>query len=196
MAAVNKTSAIRAVIRETVEQPIIFTTGYSSRIAVSISDRPNHFYMTGSMGLAASIGAGLALASGLSTVVIDGDGSLAMNPGCLLTVGSMPAIPLLHIVLDDGLYESTGGQAVPTDGVNFAALAKSSGYEDAFRVDDLGDFTDLLRKNIEGHLRPTLIHCVLSDRGVMDLPSRVDGDLRRQQLRFSRHVSRVKLCAR
>lgn len=89
----NKTAVIRALIEATSTDPIIFTTGYSCRIARNVADRPNHFYMTGSMGLAASIGTGIALSTGRLVVVVDGDGALAMNPGCLLTAGALPTFP-------------------------------------------------------------------------------------------------------
>jgi sulfopyruvate decarboxylase subunit beta len=58
----SKTEVIRAVIDVAEAAPIVFTTGYASRIAHAIAPRPSHFYMTGSMGLAAPIAAGVALA--------------------------------------------------------------------------------------------------------------------------------------
>src|SRR5260363_186197 len=102
MAGMNKTVAIQQIILATTNQPIIFTTGYSCRIAAHLRHRPNHFYMTGSMGLA------VALATGLPTVVVDGDGSLLMNPASLIVAGAIPDLSLLHVVLDDGVYASTG----------------------------------------------------------------------------------------
>jgi sulfopyruvate decarboxylase subunit beta len=58
----DKADAISAVIDATPDTPVIFSTGYACRIANSIADRPNYFYMTGSMGLAANIGTGIAAA--------------------------------------------------------------------------------------------------------------------------------------
>jgi thiamine pyrophosphate-dependent acetolactate synthase large subunit-like protein len=80
--------------------------------------------MTGSMGLVASVGTGLALATGLVTVVVDGDGSLLMNPVGLIIAGAAQ-VPLLHLVLDDGQYAWTGGQPVPaghTDSMRWRRL--------------------------------------------------------------------------
>lgn len=106
----NKVQAVGTVIERTPSRPVLFTTGYTCRIAKHIADRDNHFYMTGSMGLVSSIGVGIALSSGRSTVVVDGDGSLLMNPAGLITAGSMPHLPLLHVVMDDARYASTGGR--------------------------------------------------------------------------------------
>src|SRR5260363_465781 len=84
----SKSAALQQIILATTNQPIIFTTGYSCRIAAHLRHRPNHFYRTGSMGLAVSIGTGVALATGLPTVVVDGDGSLLMNPASLIVAGA------------------------------------------------------------------------------------------------------------
>ncbi|GIF03118.1 thiamine pyrophosphate-dependent enzyme [Actinoplanes siamensis] len=185
----NKTQAIRTVIEATSDEPVIFTTGYSSRIARHVADRPNHFYMTGSMGLAASIGTGIALSSGRRTVVVDGDGALAMNPGCLLTAGTFADLPLFHLVLDDGLYESTGGQSVPSRRVSFSALAEASGYADVWQVDDLTKFQELLRSKLITCRTPTFVHCSLTEREGSGPPPRVEGELAWYQSRFAAHLA-------
>jgi thiamine pyrophosphate-dependent acetolactate synthase large subunit-like protein len=147
--------------------------------------------MTGSMGLAASIGVGIALSSALPVVVVDGDGSLAMNPGCPLTAGAMPNIPLLHLVLDDGLYESTGGQGVPSQRVDFTALARAAGYREVSRADNLSTFGKLLKKLLEKCSTPTFVHCVLTSREMTEPPPRIETDLYQHHLRFSQHLNRV-----
>lgn len=183
----NKTEAIQAVIAATADQPLVFTTGYACRIANDLGDRPSHFYMTGSMGLAASIATGIALGTGRATVVVDGDGALMMNPSALITAGASAALPLLHVVLDDGAYASTGGQAAPTGGIDFTALARACGYARTIRVavpDELAGALELALRDLRA---PTLIHCVLSaaDRPV---PPRIDGDLKLHRARFSQHL--------
>ncbi|MGW3123458.1 thiamine pyrophosphate-dependent enzyme [Streptomyces sp. NPDC001107] len=186
----NKKDAISTVIRATSEEPIIFTTGFSCRIARSIADRDNHFYMTGSMGLAADIGIGVALHSRLPVVVVDGDGSLAMNPSCLLTAGSLPDLHLLHLLLDDRSYESTGGQNVPCEHVDFSALAQAAGYAKVEHVDNVGDFEDALTSSLTCS-SPVFIHCALTSPGTTPPPPRIDMELDEVHHRFSSHLRQV-----
>jgi sulfopyruvate decarboxylase subunit beta len=190
MAAVNKIEAITEVIRATADEPIIFTTGYASRIASSVADRSSHFYMTGSMGLAANIGLGIALSTRSTVVVVDGDGSLAMNPGCLLSAGSFPATKLLHVVLDDRRYESTGGQPVPSGRTDFVGLSLAAGYGKAVQIDDLTELIAALPAALESAC-PQLLHCVLSDARIGRPPPRIVPDLRRHRARFVSHLERV-----
>lgn len=183
----NKTAAIGAVIAATEFEPVIFTTGYACRIACGIADRPSHFYMTGSMGLASSIGVGVARESGRTTVVVDGDGSLLMNPVGLLLAGSMPDLPLLHIVLDDGRYASTGGQAAPSLHTDMCAWAEASGYRRTFDAVYLEDLQALLAEQLAACTAPTFIRVALTEPET-GVPGRVDPDLSGHALRFQRHV--------
>ncbi|MET7383394.1 thiamine pyrophosphate-dependent enzyme [Streptomyces sp. NPDC005526] len=124
----DKSTAIAEILATAPGIPTVFTTGFASRVAASLDDRPNHFYMTGSMGLALALGTGVAMASQQPTIVVDGDGSLLMNPATLLAVGTAPDLPLVHIVLDDGLYASTGGQPTPGRHAHLTGLATASGH--------------------------------------------------------------------
>ncbi len=187
----NKTEAVRAVIAASHAEPIIFTTGYASRIAYGIADRPSHFYMTGSMGLASSIGAGVAQVTGTRTIVVDGDGAVLMNPVGLVVAGAMAALPLVHVVLDDGRYASTGGQEVPSNATDLAAMARACGYRDVRRVTDAATLTSvlesLLRTETGTRAAPVFVHCVLSEAD-QPVTARVGGDLGAHAERFGRHV--------
>jgi thiamine pyrophosphate-dependent acetolactate synthase large subunit-like protein len=183
----NKTEAVRAVIAATHAEPIVFTTGYASRIAYGIADRPSHFYMTGSMGLASSIGAGVAQVTGTTTIVVDGDGALLMNPVGLLLAGAMPGLPLVHVVLDDGRYASTGGQEVPSTATDLAALARACGYRDVRPAEDASELESLLRTEIAACTAPVFVHCVLADPDE-PVTARVGDDLGDHAERFGRHV--------
>jgi thiamine pyrophosphate-dependent acetolactate synthase large subunit-like protein len=193
MAAVNKSSAIRAVIEATSDEPIVFTTGYACRIARDVLDRPNHFYMTGSMGLASSIAIGIAEQTGRPTVVVDGDGSLLMNPAGLVTAGAPASLPLVHILLDDGSYASTGGQRVPSSGTDFALLARSFGYSRVKRIERAGDLAATVRTVAATCAAPTFLHCVLTGED-QPVPSRVDGDLAAHAARFGAAVRESLPC--
>ena len=95
--------------------------------------------VSGAMGKASSVALGLCLAQpDRKVIVIDGDGSLLMNLGTLVTVGGQAPENLCHVVLDNGMYAVTGGQPVPNaENVSFAGLAKAAGYEATFEFDDL-----------------------------------------------------------
>ena len=95
------------------------------------------------MGKASSVGLGVSLARpDKKVIVIDGDGSLIMNLGTLVTIADQAPKNLYHVVLDNGVYAITGGQPVPNaDGFSFAGLAAAAGYAAAFEFDDLEEFT-------------------------------------------------------
>lgn len=108
---------------------LVATTGYTGRELYAQGDSPNQFYMVGSMGCAASLALGLALAQPQRRIVaIDGDGALLMRLGALSTIGAERPANLVHVLLDNGLHESTGGQATASPTVDFCALAAASGY--------------------------------------------------------------------
>jgi thiamine pyrophosphate-dependent acetolactate synthase large subunit-like protein len=107
----------------------VLTTHGSIDLWVSLSDTPLDFsYVPVSMGQAPALGLGLALARpGRGVVVATGDGSVLMNLGCLVTLANHPADVYL-VIVDNGVYEVTGGQAVPGTGrTDFAGLARSAG---------------------------------------------------------------------
>ena len=108
---------------------IIATTGYTGRELYAADDRPNQLYMVGSMGCAVSLGLGLALAQPeRRVIVLDGDGAALMRLGALATVGYERPNNLVHVVLDNGVHESTGGQSTVSRSVDFAGLATACGY--------------------------------------------------------------------
>ncbi|MFH1327485.1 MAG: thiamine pyrophosphate-dependent enzyme [Candidatus Bathyarchaeota archaeon] len=108
---------------------IISTTGLISRELHSVKDSPSFFYMLGSMGLASSIGLGLALSAPKKTVlVIDGDGSLLMNLGSLATIGNKAPKNFVQIVLDNSSYESTGGQPSSSSTIKLQKVALAAGF--------------------------------------------------------------------
>jgi sulfopyruvate decarboxylase subunit beta len=170
----NKTTAIAAVLTVTTGRPVVFTTGYACRVARHLADRPGHFYMTGSMGLASSIGIGLALTTGRPAVVVDGDGAFLMNPAGPLTAGTVPGLPLVHVLLDDGSYASTGGQDTPR--ADFGALARACGYRRVTSTADAAELRDAVEAALADAAGPALVHAVLT--GPDDpVPARVDLDL-------------------
>lgn len=119
------------------EDLALFTTGMISREAFDLRDRPANFYMLGSMGLLSSLGLGLALQWPSRTIwVIEGDGSALMSLGTLPLIASCRPANLVHIVLDNEVYESTGGQPTITSTIDLTTLAQAAGYPFARRISD------------------------------------------------------------
>jgi sulfopyruvate decarboxylase subunit beta len=110
---------------------IVITTMSSTGIWPELSDTPLDFgYMPSSMGEGPPLGLGLALAQPeRGVIVVNGDGSMLMNLGTLVTIGSNPA-NLFVVVLDNGIYEITGGQHTAGSGrVDYAGLARAAGIQ-------------------------------------------------------------------
>src|SRR6478672_8886742 len=96
----------------------ICSNGYMSRAAYGARDADASFYMIGSMGLASSIGLGIARARpARRVVVLDGDGNVLMNMGALATIAAAAPANLLHVCFDNGAHASTGGQPTVSDRV-------------------------------------------------------------------------------
>ena len=101
--------------------------------------------MIGSMGLASSIGLGLALAKPHEdVVVIDGDGSLLMNMGSLVTVFANNPSNLTWIVIDNGAYGSTGNQDTYAQVVDLVDVARGVGFKNSYYFDDI-NLKDFIR---------------------------------------------------
>jgi phosphonopyruvate decarboxylase len=99
--------------------------------------------LSGAMGKASSLALGIALAQPRRKVmVLDGDGSLLMNLGSLVTIGNKAPKNLYHFVFDNGAYCVTGGQPVPgANQTDWAGMAKAAGFAAAFSFDNIEDLT-------------------------------------------------------
>lgn len=140
--------------------PVVATCAATSRELAAVADRPNHFYLLDSMGLTTSVGTGLALAcdgSAISHVItVDGDGSLLMNLGALATAGYLTPARLLVVLLDNGVYASTGNIPTQAGRVDLGAVAAACGLHVA-----TADTTDALRAELGAMLAapgPHLLH--------------------------------------
>jgi phosphonopyruvate decarboxylase len=153
----TRTSALRAVQElASKDTLLVATTGKTGRELFELEDRPNQFYMVGSMGCALPLGLGLALSSRNHKVwVLDGDGALLMRTGSMATVGYYRPSNLIHILLDNEVHDSTGGQRTVSGNVSFGTVAKGFGYGRVFTTDDLIQFRAYLQDLTQG---PTFIH--------------------------------------
>jgi phosphonopyruvate decarboxylase len=110
---------------------VVVTTMSSARVWPTVSSRPDlDVPVKGCMGKASSLGLGVALARpDVRVVVLDGDGSLLMNMGSLVTIAGQAPKNLVHVVLEGKTYDTSGGQPTPGDGrLDWAGVAKSAGY--------------------------------------------------------------------
>lgn len=114
--------------------------------------RPENFYMLGSMGLAVPIGLGVALAQpGRKVFVLEGDGSLLMQLGALGTVAAARPANLAIVVFDNAMYQITGGQKTLTaSGVDLVAMAKGAGLAQSEWAKDEAHFDALVARSLAG----------------------------------------------
>lgn len=154
-------AAVLKVARPT--DVIVATTGYTGRELYSLGDRPGNLYVVGSMGCASSVALGLAIARPQHRViVVDGDGAALMRLGALSCIGAEQPPNLVHVVLDNGQHESTGGQQTVTDVTDLAAVAAACGYPVVERATDPQHVAQL----VDGHTDATLFVHVPIHAGV------------------------------
>ena len=150
----SRLEALRAALGAIGDAPVVHANGFICRESFSVGDRPQNFYMIGSMGLASAIGLGVALARpDLTTVVFDGDGNLLMNLGILPMIGGAPVLGagatgsprprnLVHVVFDNEVYGSTGNQMSPSRHARLDALAAAAGYASTVAVTEAAALRD------------------------------------------------------
>jgi phosphonopyruvate decarboxylase len=119
---------------------VVATTGKCGRELFTLADRPQHLYQVGSMGCASAMGLGVALNTPRPVIVLDGDGAALMKLGNLATIGSRAPGNLVHVVLDNGVHDSTGGQATVSPNVDFAGIALACGYASGASADSRDGF--------------------------------------------------------
>lgn len=129
--------ALRMIDGSLADALVVCCNGYPSRELYSLRDRPENFYMIGSMGLAGPIALGVALARpGRRVVVLDGDGNVLMALGAMANVGAAAPPNLVHVILDNGAYASTGSQRTISRQVPLEEVARACGYAPVRRVRD------------------------------------------------------------
>ncbi len=136
----KRDACFRALARHITDEIVIAV--YSAAFDwLEIAPRPLNYFAFGAMGIASSHGLGLALGRpDKRVIVLDGDGSLLMNLGTLVTVAAQAPKNLVHFVCRNGTYEANGGHPIPNMAVDFNALAKSAGYPRQYDFAELADF--------------------------------------------------------
>lgn len=125
-----RSEVIKSIVPVLKDQLVVCNIGLPSQELFMHGDQPSNFYMLGTMGLASSIGLGLALAQKKKVIAIDGDGSVLTNFGTLPTIANNVADNFILLIIDNGSYGSTGDQ--PTYAgrkTSLTAVAKACGCD-------------------------------------------------------------------
>lgn len=150
---------------------VVSSLGTPSYLLYGAGDRPRNFYMWAAMGMASSVGLGLALAQpDRRVVILDGDGAAMMNLGGMVTVGARRPSNLLWVILENGAFLETGGQAIATHGTaDLVGIARSAGIRQAARAANPVAFKELLEYSL-GQPGPSLVVARVERDSVRDLP--------------------------
>ncbi|WGW03612.1 sulfopyruvate decarboxylase subunit beta [Tropicibacter oceani] len=150
------------------DQLVVCNIGIPSQELHAIDDQPSNFYMLGTMGLASSIGLGLALAQPKPVVVIDGDGSVLTNLGTLPTIANNVADNYILMIIDNGSYGSTGDQPTYTGKkTSLAGMARAAGCENVVEVQDIDTGKALKAALDSGKMTVMVVKC---DSGNAKMP--------------------------
>ena len=135
-------AALRLLARHVGDDAIVVAVYGTAVDWDAIKPRPLNYFSTGAMGLAASHGLGLALGRpDKRVIVIDGDGSLLMSLGSLVTVAEAAPRNFVHLLWHNGTYQANGAHPLPGQGlVDFAGLARAAGYRSVHAFEDLATF--------------------------------------------------------
>jgi len=126
---------------------VVACNGMIGRDLFATGDRPSQFYMIGSMGLASSIGLGLALTQPRRRIVVlDGDGNVLMNLGTLANVAAARPANYYHVILDNGTHASTGDQKTVSNAVRLEEVARAAGYRRVWRLKDAANLDQAARE--------------------------------------------------
>jgi phosphonopyruvate decarboxylase len=152
----KRDACFRALARHVTDEIVVAT--YSSAFEwLTIAPRALNYFSVGAMGLDTSHALGLALGRpDKRVIVLQGDGSLLMNLGSLVTIASQAPKNLIHFVAENGTYEANGGHPIPNETrVDFAGMARAAGYPYVHEFSELADFERDVAALL-GQIGPTL----------------------------------------
>lgn len=147
---VDRASAIAELHGMLEDELVVAALGNPAYDLFTAGDRPEHFYMWGAMGLAPSVGLGVAMATpGRRVIAMEGDGGVLMNLGGLATIGAQAPSNFVLIVWDNQSFDLTGGQPTATSsGVDLAVIATGCGISQTHRVAHSETFSDLIGRSL------------------------------------------------
>lgn len=171
---IDRTEASKYLVAKLKDELVVTSLGNEKYDLRAGGERERNFYNWNAMGMASSIGLGLAMARpDLKVIVYDGDGSLLMNLGALATIALRQPANLIHIVWDNRSYAMTGGQPSATAfRTDLATMAKGAGYPKVERVETLAAFKNAVDRALN-EPGPWFIHCLMQEKPIVGggLPS-------------------------
>ncbi|MFQ5612943.1 MAG: thiamine pyrophosphate-dependent enzyme [Anaerolineae bacterium] len=156
----KRADCIQALYPELQDRLVVTIMGASAQELYDLGHRENFFYLEHAMGLASSIGLGLAMnLPDEKVVVIDGDGSVLMNMGGLATLARYRPANLTHIIFDNGSLLSTGGFAShTTSGItDLAAVARGAGCPQVLEANNMYQFMEAAAEAFENTTMTTIV---------------------------------------
>ena len=160
----ERIKAIKRIAEQLEDELVICNIGFPSRELYAVNDSVNHFYMLGSMGMASSIGLGLSMAQKRRVIALDGDGSLLMNLGSLVTIYNQDPKNFVLIVLDNECYGSTGSQCSYASNVDLSRIAEAVGFKNIYVLRENIDLKEVLKAD-----GPVFVHLKV-EAGNADVP--------------------------
>jgi sulfopyruvate decarboxylase subunit beta len=154
-----RVDALQAIYPELEDRIVVTIMGAVAAELYSLGHRPNFFYLEHAMGLASSMGLGIALSMPEhQVIVLDGDGSLLMNLGTLSTMARYKPGNLLHIVFDNESLLSVGGFPTATSsGTNLADIARASGVPYVKEADTIQSFQESVPEALKSNTLTTIV---------------------------------------
>ena len=142
----NRFQLFKSIYKVIEKQLVVCNIGFPSQELFKINDKPNFFYMLGTMGLCSSIGLGLSLSTKKSVISIDGDGSVLMNLNTLATIGNRAPNNFTLLIVDNGSYGSTGDQRTFTsEKTSLKEVAIASGCKKVIECSGKQTASELLK---------------------------------------------------
>lgn len=149
---------IEKIIDQITDELVVCTIGHPCQELFKIKDRPGNFYMLGSMGMASSIGLGLAMATDKKVVVLDGDSANVMNMGAFATMGFNGPGNLVHIIIDNEANGSTGFQpSFTARNVNLDQVARACSIPNVTLIERADDISSAVGIALAANEMHTLV---------------------------------------
>jgi sulfopyruvate decarboxylase subunit beta len=157
----KRADAIRALVDALPDRIAVCYAGAACEELYASGDAERYLYVLGSMGLASSVGLGISLSSGAPVLAMEGDASLLMNLGTLVTIAQRAPATFVLAIIDNAQNASTGGQPTATaNGLDLAALARAAGWRRVVTCTDQAGIAAAARGEPESG--PTFLHIRVS----------------------------------
>jgi len=185
-----RSDAIHAIYPELADCAVISIMGATAAELFACGHRPNFFYLEHAMGLASSMGLGIALSRpDLQIVVLDGDGSTLMNLGTLTTLARYRPPNLVHVVFDNEVLLSVGVSftTATAEGTDLAGMAAAAGIPRTATCWTLETFREAFREALAAHETATLVAKV---EPVLPPSFFIDCHMLENRFAFQRHLTR------